>query len=69
MYVRIDRVREGVEPPYEGPYNVVKRLRKFFVIERNGKQMSVSIDRLKPAYQLNRVDRKVNFSLREFRGE
>ena len=69
VYVRIDRVREGLEPPYEGPYDVVKKLRKFFVIERNGKQMSVSIDRLKPAYQLNRVDRKVNFSLREFRGE
>uniref|UniRef100_A0AAG5DQ64 Uncharacterized protein n=1 Tax=Anopheles atroparvus TaxID=41427 RepID=A0AAG5DQ64_ANOAO len=52
VYVRIDKVKAGLEPPYEGPYNVIKKLRKFFVIDKKGKHESISIDRLKPAHYL-----------------
>lgn len=69
VYIRVDRVRAGLEPPYEGPYDVVKKLRKYFVIDKNGKHESVSIDRLKPAYYLENVQKNVHFTLREIEGE
>ena len=53
VYVRVDRVRSPLEPPYEGPYKVIKRRKKYFIIEKNGKNEVISIDRLKPAYQLS----------------
>lgn len=50
VWLRIDRVRRPLEAPYEGPYRVLSRHQKHFVIElRNDVQQSVSIDRLKPA--------------------
>lgn len=49
VWVRVDRTRKPLEAPYQGPYPVVKRLPKFFIIETaTGRQESVSIDRLKP---------------------
>nr|XP_054757883.1 uncharacterized protein LOC129263999 [Lytechinus pictus] len=50
VFVRVDAVRKPLEPPYKGPYKVVKRNEKFFTIELNGKRDQVSIDRLKVAY-------------------
>lgn len=50
VFVRVDRVKTGFTSPYEGPYQVTKRLRKQFVLDINGKPTSISIDRLKPAY-------------------
>lgn len=53
VFVRVDRVRQPLEPPYEGPFPVVKRKPKYFIIQFHNKQDSVSIDRLKPPYILN----------------
>ncbi|CAH8550920.1 unnamed protein product [Dicrocoelium dendriticum] len=50
VLVRIDTVRKPLTPPYEGPYKVIDRKDKYFVLDRNGCKDSVSIDRLKPAY-------------------
>lgn len=51
VWLRVDRVRRPLEAPYSGPYLVKKRFEKYFVIELlNGKEESVSIDRLKPAF-------------------
>lgn len=50
VWLRIDRVRRALEAPYSGPYFVVKRFEKFFVIkDSTGKDITVSINRLKPA--------------------
>ena len=50
VWLRIDRVRRPLEAPYVGPYEVVSRSDKTFVIRLfSGKLDSVSIDRLKPA--------------------
>ena len=45
-----DSVKKQLQPPYQGPYRVIDRKSKFFIIEKNGKQDSVSIDRLKVAH-------------------
>ena len=50
VFVRIDAVRKPLQPPYEGPFRVVRRNAKFFIIDRHGSHASISIDRLKVAY-------------------
>ena len=55
VFIRDDTVRKSLQPPYQGPFPVLRRTDKFFVIERYGKRDNVSIDRVKPAY-LERED-------------
>ena len=51
VWLRIDRVKKPLEAPYSGPYFVIKRTPKIFVIQNNvGTKQTVSIDRIKPAY-------------------
>nr|VZI39582.1 unnamed protein product [Spirometra erinaceieuropaei] len=50
VLVRHDAVRRPLQPPYDGPYKVLRRSDKDVVIERNGKTDTVSSDRVKPAY-------------------
>lgn len=52
VFVRDDTVRKPLKPPYVGPFRVIKRGTKVYVIQLPNKQMSISIDRLKPAYML-----------------
>ncbi|GBN77053.1 Retrovirus-related Pol polyprotein from transposon 412 [Araneus ventricosus] len=52
VFIRIDRVRKSLEPPYDGPFPVVKRHDKYFTVTIKGKDITISIDRLKPAYLL-----------------
>lgn len=53
VFLRIDRVKSSLEQPYDGPFRVVRRLRKNFILDVGGRNQSVSIDRLKPAYDSN----------------
>lgn len=53
VYVRVDKVKASLEPPYQGPYKVIKRRKHFFEIDLGGKTDTVSVSRLKPAYQLD----------------
>ena len=50
VFLRCDAVKKPLQPPYSGPFKVIKRTDKYFVLDINGKHDSVSIDRLKPAY-------------------
>ncbi|XP_033222559.1 uncharacterized protein LOC117176428 [Belonocnema kinseyi] len=48
---RVDTTfKKSLEDPYEGPYPVVSRTDKTFVITVDGINITVSMDRLKPAY-------------------
>ena len=50
VFVRVDRVKRPLEPPYDGPFKVLDKKDKFFTLLINGKPSTVSIDRLKVAY-------------------
>lgn len=50
VWVRDDTVKKPFQPPYRGPYKVISRGDKTFVIEINSKHDTVSLDRLKVAW-------------------
>lgn len=52
VYLRQGPARRSLEPPYSGPYKVLERGQKTFKLEIQGKEATVTIDRLKPAYLL-----------------
>lgn len=50
VFIRNDTVRAPLTPPYDGPYEVLKRYEKYFNIQLPLRTAIVSLDRLKPAY-------------------
>lgn len=52
VFVRHDGPRAMLQAPYDGPYPVVSRTDKLFVVRVRGRDITVSIDRIKPAYIL-----------------
>jgi cleavage and polyadenylation specificity factor subunit 1 len=50
VFLRTDSVRGPLQPPYEGPFRVLRRGDKQFTIDHAGRTDTVSIDRVKPAY-------------------
>jgi cleavage and polyadenylation specificity factor subunit 1 len=51
VLVRVDAVRTGLQPPYRGPYKVLRRQPKYFILEKDGAKSTVGIDRLKAYHQ------------------
>nr|VZI11562.1 unnamed protein product [Spirometra erinaceieuropaei] len=49
VYLRCDRVRRPLEPPYDGPFRVLSHGPKTFRIQRDNREEVVSMDRLKAA--------------------
>ncbi len=49
VFVRVDRVRKPLEPPYEGPFRVISRNEKTCRIVRGVKEDVVNVDRVKAA--------------------
>ena len=52
VFVRHDAVRKPLQSPYDGPFLVKNRNDKAFDVDIRGKTVTVSIDRLKPAFVL-----------------
>lgn len=50
VFVRNDMVQRPLTPSYNGPYQVISRSPKSYVIRIADRQSTISIDRLKPAY-------------------
>ncbi|KFD46801.1 hypothetical protein M513_12329 [Trichuris suis] len=53
VFLRNDAVHRPLDPTYSGPFRVLSRQDKTFVIEISGRPSTVSIDRLKPAHLAN----------------
>lgn len=53
VFLREEVLRGSLQPAYTGPYEVLKRRAKTFTIRVASKDVTVSIDRLKPAYILS----------------
>lgn len=49
VFVRVDAVQPPLQQPYRGPYRVVKRKTATFIIDKDGREEEVSIERLKAA--------------------
>ncbi|XP_037515542.2 uncharacterized protein LOC119391973 [Rhipicephalus sanguineus] len=47
-FLRDDSVRAPFQPPYSGPYNVIRLDNKTFTLQISGRDVRVSVDRLKP---------------------
>ncbi|GFW36276.1 hypothetical protein TNCV_4931381 [Trichonephila clavipes] len=43
-------VKKALEPPYDGPFPEAKRYDKYFTVKIKGKDINISVDRLKPEY-------------------
>ncbi|UYV82963.1 hypothetical protein LAZ67_22001558 [Cordylochernes scorpioides] len=52
VFIRTDRVKKPLKPPYEGPFPVLDRTDKYFTLKVKGINVTISIDRLRPAYLL-----------------
>ncbi|XP_077301308.1 uncharacterized protein LOC143922292 [Arctopsyche grandis] len=53
IFLRTDSVCAPLQPPYEGPYNVLRRNSKNMWLDIAGSEKAVSIDRVKPAFLQN----------------
>ena len=49
VFVHHDAHKPPLQPPYDGPFPVVPRHTKHFLLDIGGRQDKVSIDQLKPA--------------------
>lgn len=60
VFIRDDTVRGALQPAYTGPYEVLRSGDKVYTVLIRGKSVTVSIDRLKPAFLLLDNDKKDN---------
>jgi cleavage and polyadenylation specificity factor subunit 1 len=56
VFLRQDTTRRALEPPYSGPYRVLSRRAKTLQLLVCERPVTVSTDRVKPAYTLNGTD-------------
>ncbi|XP_076063476.1 uncharacterized protein LOC143038333 [Oratosquilla oratoria] len=52
VFVRVNAVKKPLHRPYQGPFKVLRRMKKTVTIDRHGSTDAVAIDRVKPAYTL-----------------
>ncbi|XP_077301426.1 uncharacterized protein LOC143922022 [Arctopsyche grandis] len=50
VFLRHDAAKGPLQPPYDGPYRVLKRGPKFFTLRIKDSNVTVTVDRIKPAY-------------------
>lgn len=50
VFIRDDSVKPSLKQPYDGPFEIKARKEKYFDVLRRGKDVKISIDRLKPAF-------------------
>ena len=56
VWIRVDKPSPSLSPRYNGPHKVLDRHFKYFVVLIDNRLSKVSIDRLKPVFELNNLD-------------
>ena len=56
VWVRVDKPSPSLSPRYHGPHRVLDRHHKYFVLLIDTRLSKVSVDRLKPAFELFNLD-------------
>ncbi|XP_014299298.1 uncharacterized protein K02A2.6-like [Microplitis demolitor] len=56
VLVRNDQVGPSFTVPYKCPYRVITRHDKYFIVDFRGRQIAISVVRLKPVYEANLID-------------
>ncbi|KAF6209585.1 hypothetical protein GE061_015333 [Apolygus lucorum] len=54
VFVRLDSVKKPFQRPYDGSFRVVKENPKYYTLDLNGRQDTVTLDWLKPAFVLHK---------------
>ncbi|XP_026476401.1 uncharacterized protein LOC113382055 [Ctenocephalides felis] len=52
VFLRNDGPKRPLQNPYEGPFEILSRSSKTFNLMIRGKNVTVSVDRIKPAYEI-----------------
>jgi len=50
VFIRRYALRQALQAPYDGPFPVLSRAEKCFLVDVSGRHVNVLIDRLKPAF-------------------
>ena len=50
VYVRVDSHKKPLQRPHDGPFRIISTGNKFFMLDINGRQEKISVDRLKLAF-------------------
>ncbi|BET01053.1 multicellular organismal development [Nesidiocoris tenuis] len=50
VFMRVETIRPALVPPYVGPYKVLNRLPSGFTILKDGVEVTIPLERLKPAH-------------------
>uniref|UniRef100_A0A1X7TXQ3 Uncharacterized protein n=1 Tax=Amphimedon queenslandica TaxID=400682 RepID=A0A1X7TXQ3_AMPQE len=53
VFIRRDSVQKHLEQPYDGPFKVLSCTDKYYIVDVNGKQDTVTIYQLKAAHSDN----------------
>lgn len=67
VFVRVDAVKPPLKAPYEGPFEVLDRTKKYFKLKWKGKATNISLDRLKPAFLVEEEEVPVPSKIQEER--
>ena len=55
VWIKVDRVQRPIETPYSGPYTVLQRTPKYFLVRMNNDMdTQVAADRLKPYIEVQK---------------
>ena len=55
VWIRVDRVRRQLEAPYSGPYTVLQRTPKYFLVKiNNDMDTQISVNRFKPYIEVQK---------------
>ncbi len=50
VFIRRDGIKKSLQSNYDGPFEVVSRNKKYFLVNVKGKHKQISVDRLKPLF-------------------